>query len=386
MSEDHHRIRTTHTGSLPRPGGLLKLLNAKDNEEPFDPAHFAKSVSSAVRDLVQQQHTLGIDIVGDGEASKTSYFSYVAERVSGYRAIPHDSPGMAGGADLRDFPEYAAQFLSGEGARGDSARRLICAEPLAYSNRAPLQADLENLARAVESEGAHTAFLSAASPGIIAQTLPNQYYSGPVAYLEAIADAMRHEYEAIHKAGFVLQIDCPDLALARHTRFPDKPIEKFREIIESHVEVLNRATVNIPPSAMRLHVCGGNYSGPHHREVPLADILDIVLKARPAGIVLESCNPRHNHEWAVFEEIALPSGKVLVPGVIESSSSYIEHPEVVAQRIERFASVVGRDNLMAGTDCGFSTVAGFTPVHPQLVWAKLESLVLGARLASERLW
>ena len=381
-------IPTTHTGSLPRPAELLDLLEARDRGEPVDESRLSKTVAATVGDLVSRQREIGLDVVGDGEAGKTSYFAYVSERVSGFSPVPHDSRagGMAAAADLRDFPEYARRYLSNEGAGGDAGKRFACTESLAYSNRTPLEADLKNLATAVESADATAAFVSAASPGIISQTLSNQYYSSPVAYLEAVADVMKVEYEAIHRAGFVLQIDCPDLALGHHTRFPDKSIRKFREIIDTHVEALNRATANIPSEAMRMHVCWGNYAGPHHRDIPLADIVDIVLRARPAGLVLESCNPRHSHEWVVFEETSLPPGKVLIPGVIESSSPYIEHPEVVAQRLERFASVVGRENLMAGTDCGFATVAGFTPVHPDLVWAKLASLVEGARIASERLW
>lgn len=377
MKRSTERILTTHTGSLPRPDDLVTMLYAKDSGEPQDQAVFAARVRAAVVEVVRKQIESGVDIVNDGEVSKVGYSTYVKDRLSGFEG--EASPLVA--ADLLEFPEYARRVF-----RANTMKRPACTGPITYKDKEALQKDLDNFTAALQGVAPEEAFLSAASPGVISLFLKNEYYPNHDAYLAALADAMKEEYNAIHQAGFLLQVDCPDLAMGRHIQFADDSVEEFRKKAELHVEALNHALADIPPERIRLHLCWGNYEGPHHRDVPLQDIIDIVLKARPAAISFEAANPRHAHEWKVFQEFTLPAEKILIPGVLDSTTNYIEHPELVAERICRFANVVGRENVIAGTDCGFSTFAGLTTVDPKITWAKLQAMAEGARLASQLLW
>ncbi len=372
MRRSTHRFLTTHTGSLPRPEDLVSLLYAKDRGEAYDEASFLARVREATARVVRKQSDCGVDVVNDGEAGKVSYSTYVAERLRGFGG---DSPPLAL-ADVREFPGFAKR-MSGPGMS-----RPACTGPVAYTGQELVARDIENLSAALDSTAAEEAFISAASPGVIALFLGDDHYKNHESYLYALADAMKEEYDAIHRAGFLLQLDCPDLAMGRHLQFADADLDTFRGNVALHVEALNHAVRDIPPERLRLHLCWGNYEGPHHRDVPLRDIIDIVLTARPMAISFEAANPRHAHEWSVFESVALPEGKLLIPGVLDSTTNYIEHPELVAQRIRRFAQVVGAENVIAGTDCGFSTFAGATAVDPDITWAKLRALAEGAELAS----
>jgi 5-methyltetrahydropteroyltriglutamate--homocysteine methyltransferase len=312
--------------------------------------------------------------------AKVSYVTYAAERLSGFGGRGRTPPI----GDARDYPEWAKALGLDDISR--FLRTPACIGDVTYTNRTPLENELANLKEAVESHRPDDAFLSAASPGVIAFFLENQHYSTHEDYVRALGAAMRTEYEAIHEAGFVLQIDCPDLAMGRHNHFTDLPLDEWRAITRLYVDVINDATRNIPEEDMRLHLCWGNYPGPHHLDVPLAEIIDIVLQARPAGLSFEAANPRHAHEWRVFADIELPEGKILIPGVIDSTTNYVEHPELVAERILNFARSVGAENIIAGTDCGFATTAQSELVDTRIVYAKLRSLVEGAELASGELW
>jgi 5-methyltetrahydropteroyltriglutamate--homocysteine methyltransferase len=380
MERSTDRILTTHTGSLPRPAALRETLTHLDQGDRPDAAAFAAQVRDAVADVVARQVQSGIDVVNDGEMGKVSYATYVTERLSGF--------GGKGTtlriADMDDYPEWA--HSSGFDQVDQLMAMPACVDDVAYANRAPLEADIENLRAAVQASSPRDAFLSAASPGVISLFLQNQHYASHEDYLAALADAMKTEYDAIHAAGFVLQIDCPDLAMGRHIQFANASMEEWRKTIGLHVEALNTATRDIPAEDMRIHLCWGNYEGPHHHDVPLGEIIDIVLRARPAGISFEAANPRHEHEWRVFEDIGLPDGKLLVPGVIDSTTNYIEHPEVVAERIINFARHVGRENVLASSDCGFATAAVMTPIDPEVTYAKLRAMADGAELASGELW
>lgn len=377
MHRSTERILTTHTGSLPRPPDLVTMLYAKDKGELQDQATFAARVREATVAVVRRQLACGVDVINDGETSKIGYSTYVKDRLSGFGG----AAGPLRAADLLEFPAYARRVF-----RVTAMQRPACTGPIAYVGRAALQQDIDNLKAALQGVKPTEVFMSAASPGVISLFLKNDYYPNHEAYLAALADAMRTEYELIHQAGFLLQLDCPDLAMGRHIQFADASLAEFRKQAELHVEALNYAVAGIPPECMRLHLCWGNYEGPHHRDVPLRDIIDIVLKARPAAISFEAANPRHEHEWKVFQEFTLPAGKILIPGVLDSTTNYIEHPELVAQRICRFAQVVGREHVIAGTDCGFATFAGMDLVDPEIAWAKLAALAEGARLASQLLW
>jgi 5-methyltetrahydropteroyltriglutamate--homocysteine methyltransferase len=377
MKRSTDRILTTHTGSLPRPDDLVTMLYARDKGELQDPAAFAARVREATAEVVQKQIEVEIDIVNDGEVSKVGYSTYVKDRLTGFEG----EAGPLRAADVLEFPEYAKRVF-----RATIMQRPACTGPITYKDKEALHKDIENLKAALQGVNPEEAFMSAASPGVISLFLKNDYYPNHDAYLAALADAMKEEYNAIYQAGFLLQVDCPDLAMGRHIQFADASLEEFRKKAELHVEALNHALADIPPERMRLHLCWGNYEGPHHRDVPLRDIIDIVLKARPAAISFEAANPRHAHEWKVFQEFTLPPDKVLIPGVLDSTTNYIEHPELVAERICRFAEVVGRENVIAGTDCGFSTFAGLTTVDPQITWAKFRAMAEGARLASQQLW
>ena len=382
MKRSVKRILTTHTGSLPRPEALLVLLSAKENGTLSNLGEFDSAVRAAVKETVAKQVEAGVDVINDGEMSKPGYSTYVKDRLSGFEGQSSPLTGML--ADLRDFPEYGARLFSQSPAA--ALKMPACNGPIRYRDTRDLETDLANLKAAGAGIKAEEIFMSAASPGVISVFLANQHYSTRDAYLGALADAMRTEYEAIYHAGFLLQVDCPDLAMNRHIQFADLKTSDFRKQAAMQVEALNHALGNIPADAVRLHLCWGNYEGPHHRDVAMKDIIDVVLKAKPAGISFEASNPRHEHEWKIWKDVKLPAGKVLIPGVLDSSTNFIEHPELVAERIVRFANVVGRENVIAGSDCGFSTFAGFTVVDPKITWAKLKAMAEGARIASRELW
>jgi 5-methyltetrahydropteroyltriglutamate--homocysteine methyltransferase len=379
MKRSTQRILTTHTGSLPRPAPLLEMVTSNDMSRlKGDPA-FQSAVCSAVAEMVRLQTGNGIDVINDGEQSKSNYGIYIKERLTGFGGVGKPMSF----SDLAPFPEYYERIFP-------SAMRLPmggCNGPVSYIGLDEVERDIANFKSSANGVHYEEAFMTAASPGIIAHFLDNEYYPNEEAYLMAVADAMKVEYERLYHAGFIVQVDCPDLAMARCEKsFANATLAEFRHAAELRVEALNRALAGIPPECLRLHLCWGNYEGPHHHDVELKDIIDIVLKARPAGIVLEACNPRHEHEWQVFEKRKLPPEKILIPGVIDTVTNFVEHPELVAQRIERWARVAGRENVIAGTDCGFASGAAYLTVYPEIAWLKLRSLVEGARLATSRLW
>jgi 5-methyltetrahydropteroyltriglutamate--homocysteine methyltransferase len=380
MKRSTERFLTTHTGSLPRPPDLIRTMYAKEEGVPVDRAALGARVAAAVAEVVAKQAAAGIDVINDGEMSKPSYATYVKDRLNGF--------GGAGNTfvyqDLADYPNLAKRVF---GDPGRSRRKTPgCNAPISVRDAQAAPTDAANLAAALRTVRAEEGFLSAASPGVIGLFFRNEHYPSQEDYLFAIADAMRHEYETIAQAGMVLQLDCPDLAMGRHIQYAHLDLDAFRKQARLHVEALNYATARIPPEQLRLHLCWGNYEGPHHCDVPLADIIDIALLARPNAISFEAANPRHAHEWTVFERVKLPPGKVLIPGVLESKTNFVEHPELVAQRIGRYARLVGRENVIAGTDCGYGTWVGQAAVDPDVVWAKLAALAEGARLASREFW
>ncbi len=380
MQRSTTRFLTTHTGSLPRPDDLIRMMYAKEEGVPVDPAALAARVRQAVAEVVKKQADAGIDLINDGEMSKPSYATYIKDRLDGF--------GGAGNTfvyqDLAEFPKLEKRVF---GDPGRSRRKTpACNAPIGVRDAQAAVTDAENLKSALAGMKATGGFMSAASPGVIGLFFRNEHYPSQEAYLAAIAEAMRHEYETVAKAGFVLQIDCPDLAMGRHIQYADLSLAEFRKRAQLHVEALNHAVANIPPEQLRMHVCWGNYEGPHHRDVPLADIIDIVFMAKPIAISFEAANPRHAHEWTLFERVKLPDGKVLIPGVIESKSNFIEHPELIAQRIARYAHLVGRENVIAGSDCGYGTWVGQAAVDAQVVFAKFTAMAEGARLASREFW
>jgi 5-methyltetrahydropteroyltriglutamate--homocysteine methyltransferase len=380
MIRSTERFLTTHTGSLPRPDDLVRIMYAKEEGIPVDGAALAARIRSAVADVVRKQVELGIDIVNDGEMSKPSYATYVKDRLAGFGGTGNTFVYQ----DLVDFPNLAKRVF---GDPGRSRRKTpACNAAISVQDANAANADVQNLnAALVAAKGTH-AFMSAASPGLISLFFRNDHYPNEDAYLFAIAEAMRPEYETVAAAGIVLQIDCPDLAMGRHIQHAALDLPEFRKRAAMHVEALNHALANIPPEQLRMHLCWGNYEGPHHCDVPLADVIDVVFAARPSAISFEAANPRHGHEWTLFERVKLPPGKVLIPGVIESKSNFIEHPELIAQRLGRYAKLVGRENVMAGSDCGFGTWVGQAAVDPDVVWAKMAAMVEGARIASRRFW
>lgn len=379
MKRSTERILTTHTGSLPRPDDLIDLLYAEEAGEIADRRSLRDRVERAVADSVRRQVAVGLDVVNDGEMGKMSYATYVNGRLTGYESRQHVPRGPR--ADAAAFPAYA-EWNARQNPSSYLIRRFACTGPVRYVGQGALQRDIENLKSALAGVEPAEVFMTAASPGVISYFQPNQYYSTNEEYIFALADAMREEYEAISNAGFLLQVDCPDFT---GLTTPIDPGERPKDLT-IRVEALNRAVANIPPDRMRLHLCWGNYEGPHHYDVPLADIIDIVLAARPGGVSFEAANPRHAHEWKVFERVKLPEGKVLIPGVLDSTTNFVEHPELVAERISRYARLVGRENVIAGTDCGFGTWVGQAAVDPDIVWAKLASMADGARLASREFW
>jgi 5-methyltetrahydropteroyltriglutamate--homocysteine methyltransferase len=377
MKRSTERILTTHTGSLPRPADLLAMVRARANGEPVDEAAFAARVRSAVRETVEKQVEAGVDVVSDGEMGKPSFATYVSDRLAGLGGVNTDPRPFA---EQPDYPGWAATIPP------VVMVRRFCEGPLAYQNQEALHTDLDNLTSAVAATGAVEGFMPSASLGIIADIMVNRHYPSEEAYLYALADAMRVEYRAIADAGLVIQIDAPDAAMGRHGQFRNESLETFRKATAQRVEALNHALDGIPEEQIRYHICWGNYEGPHTYDVALADVVDLLLAVNAGAYSVEAANPRHAHEWQVWENVKLPEGKVLIPGVIDSTTNFVEHPEVVAQRIEQFARIVGKENVVAGTDCGFGTSAGRSAVHPELVWPKLAALAEGARLASQRLW
>ena len=380
MRRSTDRFLTTHTGSLPRPDDLIRTMFAKEEGVPVDAAALAAHIRSAVGEVVRKQVAAGVDVVNDGEFSKPSYATYIKDRLHGFGGTSQPLQYQ----DLVDFPGMARRVFGDPGR----ARRKTpaCTGPISVRDARAAQTDVENLKLALGQIKAEDAFMSAASPGVISLFFSNDHYASREAYLYAIAEAMKLEYETVAKAGFVLQVDCPDLAMGRHIQYAGLSLDEFRAMARLHIEALDHALANIPPDQVRMHLCWGNYEGPHHYDVPLADIIDIVFAARPSGVSFEAANPRHAHEWKVFERVKLPAGKVLIPGVLDSTTNFVEHPELVAERISRYARLVGRENVIAGTDCGFGTWVGQAAVDPDIVWAKLGSMAAGARLASREFW
>ena len=395
------RILTTHVGSLPRAQAVVDLLAKKEGGEPYDAGEFDRVMAAAVREVVARQHACGVDIVSDGEQSKPSYATYIKDRLSGFSG---DSRAIRS-ADLEDYPGFFARLKAANATHGSTPIRLTrpcCTGPIAVKDRAPLEADLRRFHAALDATardaqpvagignqaGTPQGFMNAASPGVIAVFQTDQHYGSQERYLEALAHAMRDEYRSIVDAGFLLQIDCPDLAMGRHITFKHETDEAFLRHAEAQVDALNAALEGIPAERMRLHLCWGNYEGPHHRDIPFEKLFDVVMRAKPQALLFEAANPRHAHEWKVFaaRKRDIPDDKVLIPGVISSTSNYIEHPELIAQRLETFAHIVGRERVMAGSDCGFSTFAGDGLVDPDICYAKLRSMAEGAALASARLW
>ena len=383
MQRSVDRILTTHTGSLPRPQHLVQLLLARETGESVDPEAMADATRSAVAEVVQRQVAAGVDVVNDGEQGKPGYSTYVKERLTGFAGTEQMGTRILP-RDVLDFQGVAQRFT--DERRASPIRTPACTGPIEVADHQAVHQDIDNLRAAVAEAKPTDVFMTAASPGVIALFLSNTYYPSREAYLAAIAEAMREEYAAIVGAGYALQVDCPDLAMGRHIQFGDATLDEFRRQAALNVEALNDALPDLAPEQLRMHLCWGNYEGPHHRDVSLRDIIDIVLRARPSAISLEASNPRHAHEWQVFEDVKLPDGKVLIPGVIDSTSNFIEHPELVAQRIVRYARLVGRENVLAGTDCGFGTFAGRSRVDRDIVWAKFQAMADGARIASQHLW
>jgi 5-methyltetrahydropteroyltriglutamate--homocysteine methyltransferase len=381
MKHSTDGILTTHTGSLPRPDDLVGMLEGHDQREARADPGFQARVADAVKEIVQKQVQSGITVVNDGEMSKVGYSTYLTDRVTGFseqsRALPNR-------VEEGQFPEYYQAHPTG----GSTARRPVCVDPIEWTGDAQVQQDIDNFKAALDGAQVAEAFMTAASPGVVWQFLENDYYPTHEAYVFAVADAMRHEYEAIHRAGFILQLDCPELAMGwNRYNFADSTVDDFRKVADLHVAALNHAIANIPADRVRLHLCWGNYEGPHIRDIPLARIVDVVLKANVGAVSFEGANPRHAHEWKVWEDVTLPEGKILIPGVLDSTTNFVEHPELVAERIVRYANVVGRENVIAGTDCGFSTFArSALTVHPTVTWAKFQAMAEGAKIASERLW
>ena len=381
MKRSASRILTTHTGSLPRSPELQDLLRVREDQQSFDEASFQSSIRDAVGDILDRQQNAGIDVVNDGEQGRSQYATYVKERLTGFEGerVVRSRPRL----DDADFPEFAATQTS------MSSRNMpqpACTGPIGWKDWPAVERDIASLREAASGRQVEEIFMTAASPGVIANFLPNEYYATEEEYLYALAEVMKDEYNAIAGAGLILQLDCPDLAMTRVSQFSHLSVEEFKKIVELHVEVINYALKDIDPERMRLHVCWGNTEGPHHHDVPLREIVDTVLRARPLGLSIEGANPRHGHEWKVWQDVALPEGKVLIPGVLDTTTNFIEHPELIAQRILNYANVVGRENVIAGSDCGFGTSAWGRKVETSIAWAKLASMAEGARLASRELW
>jgi 5-methyltetrahydropteroyltriglutamate--homocysteine methyltransferase len=379
MQRSTDRILTTHTGSLPRPPRVVELLLAEQNSPGAKAAEFEAAVREAVAEAARKQVACGLDVINDGEQGRTDYTTHVKDRLAGFDG-PSSPPLGTGEPDFPELSAMLAYFAS------PFQHRPACSGPVAWKDFAAVEADIARARSATAAAGAKEAFMTSPSPGQIARYLKNQHYPTDEAYLYALADVMAREYRAITDAGFVLQLDCPDLALSRHMVFAHLSLAEFRKVITTHVAALNHAVRDIPPERMRMHICWASTQGPHHNDVPLKDIVDIVLMGRPQAVSFPGANPRHGHEWKVWRDVKLPDGKIIIPGVIDSTSNFVEHPELVADRIVQYARVVGRENVIAGVDCGFGTFAGRLQVDSKIVWMKLAALAEGARLASKELW
>ena len=373
-------IATTHVGSLPRGPELTPLLLARDHGEPYDADAFDTAVQAAVDAVVTAQIDAGVTVISDGELGKVGYSTYMIERLSGFGGHTDRHPAL----DLAPLPDLRAKLAHIMGAQ--EFTRASCIAPVRLVNLQPLHDDIRRFRGALDRHGKGTrAFMNAASPGLITAFQKNAYYPSHEAYLADLVAAMQPEYEAIVAAGFELQLDCPDLAMSRHTGYQEMDEPTFLKTIAANVDALNAATANIAPERMRMHICWGNYEGPHDHDIPLERIIDIVLRARPATILFEAANPRHEHEWVIWRDAAIPDDKLLAPGLIDTCSNYLEHPELIAQRIERFASIVGKDRVVASTDCGFGTFAGYGKIDPIVTWAKLRNLREGADIVAARI-
>jgi 5-methyltetrahydropteroyltriglutamate--homocysteine methyltransferase len=393
MKTSTDRILTTHVGSLPRQPDVLAQVMAHEVGEAVDETAFAAKLAGAVRDVVHQQIAAGIDSVCDGEQSKIGYTFYVRHRLSGIGSTAggdHSAPPQtAAHRDILDHPDFMERLRAQRGGTSWFAAAAVpyCTGPVRYENRAPVEADIANLKAAVAAEKPTEAFMNAASPGVLTKFVPDRFYKDEEKYVAALADALKEEYEAIHQAGFILQIDAPDLGSARHNQYQHLSDDEFLKIAERNIAAVNHATQNIPREAMRLHICWGNYEGPHTHDIPLAKVFDVAKKARPQAILFEAANPRHAHEWEELREKKIPDDMILMPGCIDSTTNFVEHPKLVAQRIENYARLVGRERVVAGTDCGFATFAAQqNMVVPSIAWAKLAALAEGASIASDRLW
>ena len=385
MKQSIDRILTTHTGSLPRPTGMLDLLveeqQSRQEARLAERSQLDDSVRAAVQDVFNRQIDTGLDMVNDGEQGRVDYTVYVKDRLTGYDGESTPLGGMTSDEEFPELAELLKPFAS------PFQVRPTCTGPIEWMDWPAVETDIENLRAASAGATAEEVFMTSPSPGQIARFLHNEYYPTDEAYIYALAEVMKRQYNAIHEAGFLLQLDCPDLALGRHQIFSHLTLEEFRDVAQMHVEALNYAVADIPADRMRMHICWGSTLGPHHTDVPLAHVMDIVLKAKPCAVSFPGANPRHEHEWKVWRDvIKLPEGKIVIPGVIDSTSNFVEHPEVVCDRIVRYAGVVGRENMVAGADCGFGTFAGRLQVDSKIVWMKLASLVEGARMASEQIW
>jgi 5-methyltetrahydropteroyltriglutamate--homocysteine methyltransferase len=381
LKNSSERILTTHVGSLPRSQAVTDVVFAHENSgTPDFSAAESATLATEVVEVVRRQVTAGVDVVSDGELSKISYATYIKDRITGFEGDTPREPGL----DLIEFPRLLKK-LADTGATA-KYKRPRCVGPIAVKSLEPVRADIERLKNAVAAGSPVEAFMNAASPGVIALFQPNEYYPTQDDYLVAVAEAMSAEYEQIVKSGILLQIDAPDLGMGRHTMYKRRSMEEYLLLAQRHVEILNHALRNVPADRVRMHVCWGNYEGPHHHDVPMELLLPIVLKAKPQALLFEGANPRHAHEWTVFRDAKIPDDKILIPGVLSSTTNYVEHPLLVAERLGRFADIVGRERVLAGSDCGFSTFAGFGPVDPDITYMKLEAMAQGARIASERLW
>jgi len=379
MQRSETRVLTSHTGSLPRPDDLVDLLFRNDAGRLDRRDVLDQRVREVVAEVVQTQLQHGVDIVNDGEVGKVGYATYIKDRLTGFggESQPRPKP-----LEWQEFPEFFSRR-----AAEPAVQTPACSAPITWQGDAEIRRDILTLKGALETARPTEAFMTSISPGGIWYILPNEYYPSHEAYVSAAAEAMRAEYMAVYEAGLVLQLDCPDLAGGRNRpRYARASVDEFRGMVAMHIQALNHAVADIPPERMRMHVCWGNYEGPHLSDVPLADIIDLLYQARPAGLVLEAANPRHEHEWAVFRDLPLPEEKVLITGVLDSTTNFVEHPELVAQRIGRFADVIGRERVIAGTDCGFATFAGRRVVDPRIAWLKFDAMAEGARIASQALW
>lgn len=380
MKASSERILVTHVGSLPRSQAVTDVLFARDRGETTGVSVGNATITEAVREVVRRQVEAGVDVVSDGEMSKITYATYIKDRITGFEGDTPREPGQ----DLVEFPRILKRLAeSGATAKYQRPR---CVGEIRVRSLQPAQDDVQNMKGATAASTPSDAFLNAASPGVIALFQPNEFYKSQDEYLEAVAEAMRAEYELIVGSGLLVQIDAPDLAMGRHTMYRDRSVEEFLNRAAKHIEVLNHALRNVPADRVRMHVCWGNYEGPHHHDVPLERLLPVVVRAKVGALLIEGANPRHAHEWAVFRDFRMPQDMIVIPGVISSTTNYIEHPLLVAERIGRYADLLGRERVIAGSDCGFGTFAGFGPVDPDVTYLKLRSLAEGAAIATRRLW